>query len=71
MRNSCRKGGHAAITDANLVLGRILPDFFPKIFGEAENEALDADASRAALRDLAKQINAGSGSEPLSVDEVI
>ena len=28
-----RKGGHAAITDANLVLGRILPQFFPNIFG--------------------------------------
>ena len=28
-----RKGGHAAITDANLVLGRILPKFFPRIFG--------------------------------------
>ena len=28
-----RKGGYAAITDANLVLGRILPEFFPNIFG--------------------------------------
>ncbi len=26
-----RKGGQLAITDANLVLGRILPDFFPKV----------------------------------------
>ena len=41
-----RKGGHLAVTDANLALGRILPDFFPKIFGKNEDESLDADAAR-------------------------
>lgn len=30
-----------AITDANLVLGRILPEYFPKIFGPRCNEGLD------------------------------
>jgi 5-oxoprolinase (ATP-hydrolysing) len=43
-----RKGGHLAITDANLVLGRILPDFFPKIFGPHEDEPLDGDTARSA-----------------------
>lgn len=28
-----RKNGYLAVTDANLFLGRLLPDFFPKIFG--------------------------------------
>ena len=28
-----RKGGYLSITDANLFLGRLLPDYFPKIFG--------------------------------------
>ena len=32
--------------DANLVLGRILPQFFPHIFGPKENEALDAEGAR-------------------------
>ena len=41
-----RKGGHLAVTDANLALGRILPAFFPKIFGKNEDEPLDADAAR-------------------------
>ncbi len=41
-----RKGGHLAITDANLVLGRILPDFFPKIFGPTEDQSLDDAAAR-------------------------
>jgi N-methylhydantoinase A/oxoprolinase/acetone carboxylase beta subunit len=31
-----KKGGHLAITDANLALGRILPALFPKIFGPNE-----------------------------------
>lgn len=29
-----RKGGFLAVTDANLILGRIVPEFFPKIFGK-------------------------------------
>lgn len=41
-----RKGGYLAITDANLLLGRILPDFFPKIFGEHEDQPLDEAAAR-------------------------
>ena len=42
-----RKGGHLAITDANLLLGRILPDFFPKIFGPNEDAPLDEQAARS------------------------
>ena len=36
-----KQGGTLAITDANLILGRLLPDFFPKIFGPKEDEPLD------------------------------
>jgi len=53
-----RKGGQLAITDANLVLGRLLPDFFPKIFGKTENMALDHAGSLAAFEILANKINA-------------
>ncbi len=66
-----RKGGYAAITDANLVLGRIMPDFFPNIFGPNEDQPLHADAARNALEDLARQVNEGSPGQPAkSVDEV-
>lgn len=44
-----RKGGHLTITDANLLLGRLLPDFFPKIFGPNENEPLDYAGTHAAF----------------------
>jgi hypothetical protein len=43
-----RKGGLLAITDANLVLGRILPDFFPHIFGPTEDQPLDEAGARCA-----------------------
>jgi 5-oxoprolinase (ATP-hydrolysing) len=36
-----KEGGELAITDANLILGRIIPEYFPKIFGKEENEPLD------------------------------
>lgn len=39
-------------TDANLVLGRILPQFFPHIFGPQENEPLDAEGARWAARQV-------------------
>jgi len=31
------KNGLLSITDANLVLGRLIPEFFPKIFGPNED----------------------------------
>ena len=38
---SYRKGGPLTITDANLLLGRLLPEYFPKIFGPSEDQPLD------------------------------
>ena len=69
-----RKDGPLTITDANLVLGRLLPDFFPKIFGKNEDEGLDESASEKLFKELAETINkeiAGSskGNE-MSLDEV-
>jgi N-methylhydantoinase A/oxoprolinase/acetone carboxylase beta subunit len=52
-----RKNGHLAVTDANLQLGRIQPDLFPAIFGEKENEPLDAEGTRTAFEALTVQIN--------------
>ncbi|GIL76007.1 hypothetical protein Vretifemale_5749 [Volvox reticuliferus] len=53
-----KKGGQLAITDANLQLGRILPQFFPKIFGPQENEPLDEEGTAAAFRQIAGEVNA-------------
>ncbi|KAI9796390.1 MAG: hypothetical protein M1825_000632 [Sarcosagium campestre] len=52
-----RKGGPLTVTDANLFLGRLLPDFFPKIFGKGEDEALDEKASEKLFIELTERIN--------------
>ncbi|OSX62981.1 hypothetical protein POSPLADRAFT_1141815 [Postia placenta MAD-698-R-SB12] len=65
-----RKGGPLAVTDANLVLGRLVPDYFPKIFGKSEKEPLDTEASRSAFETLAKEINANQEKQ-LDLDEIV
>ncbi|KAK7747582.1 hypothetical protein SLS62_009081 [Diatrype stigma] len=52
-----RKGGPLTVTDANLVLGRLRPEFFPKIFGPNEEQPLDIDASRRLFEELTIQVN--------------
>lgn len=52
-----RKGGPLTITDANLFLGRLIPEYFPKIFGKNENESLDVDITKFKFDKLTKEIN--------------
>ena len=66
----CRKGGPLAVTDANLLLGRLIPDYFPKIFGKSEKEPLDVDATRDVFEKLAQNINKNSAND-FSLDEII
>ena len=69
-----RKGGPLTVTDANLLLGRLLPDFFPKIFGKTEDQGLDEKASEKLFHELTEDINkeiAGDNKEKkMSSDEV-
>ncbi|KAI9306007.1 Hydantoinase B/oxoprolinase-domain-containing protein [Cunninghamella echinulata] len=65
-----RKGGPLAVSDANLYLGRLLPDFFPKIFGPHENESLDAEIVKEKFTQLAQEINTTTG-ESKSLDEIV
>lgn len=45
------RGGPAALTDANLLLGRLQADLFPHVFGPAHDLPLDPGASERALAD--------------------
>ena len=58
-----RKGGPLTVTDANLFLGRLLPEFFPKIFGKNEDEPLDSEASKTLFEELTREINKEAGKE--------
>ncbi|WP_374629696.1 hydantoinase B/oxoprolinase family protein [Pannonibacter indicus] len=60
-----RRGGPLAVTDANVMTGKLIPDFFPKIFGPNRDEALDADAVKTAFAELADRI--GGGRKPEEV----
>jgi 5-oxoprolinase (ATP-hydrolysing) len=61
-----RRGGPLAVTDANVMVGKLIPDFFPKIFGPAQNQPLDADAVRTAFAAMAKEIGDGRSSEQVA-----
>ena len=52
---SYRRGGPLALTDANLLLGKIQPRHFPPVFGPGANEALDLDVVREKFNALALQ----------------
>lgn len=52
-----RKGGPLTVTDANLILGRLLPEYFPKIFGPNENEPLDYEITKKKFTELQAEIN--------------
>ena len=51
-----RKNGYLALTDANLLLGRIQPDYFPNIFGSTGNLPLDVETVRHTFQSLLTQI---------------
>jgi 5-oxoprolinase (ATP-hydrolysing) len=61
-----RRGGPLAVTDANVMVGKLIADFFPKIFGPQQNQPLDADAVRAAFAAMAKEIGDGRGGEEVA-----
>jgi 5-oxoprolinase (ATP-hydrolysing) len=52
---SYRRGGPLAVTDANVMVGKLQPAQFPKVFGHGANEALDGDAVAQKFDALATQ----------------
>src|SRR5947199_5415132 len=54
-----RRGGPLCVTDANVMVGKLRPEFFPRIFGPRANQPLDAESVREAFGALAQQIGDG------------
>src|SRR6266480_533638 len=61
-----RRGGPLALTDANVMVGKLMPEFFPKIFGMQQNLPLDSDAVREAFAELAREIGDGRSAEDVA-----
>jgi len=58
-----RRGGPLTVTDANVLLGRIQPDHFPRVFGERGDQPLDAGPATAKFEELSRQITEATGDE--------
>ena len=56
-----RRGGPLTVTDANVLLGRIQPDYFPRVFGEHSDQPLDAETTKALFSELSEQITEATG----------
>src|SRR5260370_33702668 len=56
-----RNGGPLTVTDANVLLGRIQPDHFPKVFGPRGDQSLDADITKVKFTKLGEQIAKATG----------
>ena len=56
-----RRDGPLCVTDANVMLGKIQPEFFPKVFGPNADKALDGSIVRQQFDALAAEIEAATG----------
>ena len=56
-----RRGGPLTVTDCNVMLGKLQPDFFPSIFGPGRDQPLDDAAVRQAFAGLADEIRERTG----------
>ncbi|MGQ0383464.1 MAG: hydantoinase B/oxoprolinase family protein [Gammaproteobacteria bacterium] len=56
-----RKDGPLAVTDLQLLLGRIRADSFPALFGTSGDQPLDAAVVRRRFGELARAVSAASG----------
>src|SRR5207245_2250044 len=58
-----RRGGPLAVTDANVMLGKIQPAYFPKVFGPDANESLDSEIVATKFAQMARDIERATGVE--------
>ena len=56
-----RRGGPLTVTDANVMLGKIQPAYFPSVFGPSASEPLDAVVVREKFTALAEEVTNASG----------
>jgi len=61
-----RRGGPLAVTDANVMVGKLQADHFPAIFGTAQNQPLDVTEVHAQFAELASKIGDGRAPEEVA-----
>jgi 5-oxoprolinase (ATP-hydrolysing) len=61
-----RRDGPLTVTDANVMTGKLIPDFFPKIFGSTRDQPIDAVAVQGAFAALAAEVGGGRTREEIA-----
>ncbi|HEY9716072.1 MAG TPA: hydantoinase B/oxoprolinase family protein, partial [Trichormus sp.] len=56
-----RNGGPLTVTDCNVLLGRIQPELFPKLFGAESNQSIDTAIVKERFDELCRNVNASCG----------
>ncbi|WP_315837212.1 hydantoinase B/oxoprolinase family protein [Bradyrhizobium prioriisuperbiae] len=61
-----RRGGPLAVTDANVMTGKLIADFFPAIFGPDQRQPLDTSIVRDKFAEMATQVGGGQTPEQVA-----
>jgi 5-oxoprolinase (ATP-hydrolysing) len=61
-----RRGGPLCVTDANVMVGKLRPEFFPRIFGPRADRRLDDESVRDGFAKLAREIGDGRTGEQVA-----
>lgn len=61
-----RRGGPLAVTDANVMVGKLIPSYFPTIFGPQQDQPLDVEVVRAKFAALAEEVGDGRSAEEVA-----
>lgn len=56
-----RRGGPLTVTDCNVMLGKLRPEFFPKVFGPNADQPLDVEAVTRGFEAMAAKIASATG----------
>ena len=65
-----RRGGPLAVTDCNVMLGKLNPDHFPAMFGAGGDAPLDGEIVRAKFADLSETVAQETGEAPRSPEDM-
>ncbi len=65
-----RRGGPLTVTDCNVMLGKVQPAHFPKVFGPEGDQPLDSQVVREKFEALALEIAAASEAQPMPPEAV-
>ena len=63
-----RRGGPLCVTDCNVFLGKLQPEFFPQVFGPNQDEPLDRDVVAGKFSALADEIGNRTGRRPMPTE---